>query len=56
VTTFESQGSRKGLLGGSGWLTTQDNLAVYLSQNTSKSGIVGTITRTQISCKYVIKY
>lgn len=49
VTTYEVTGSRKGLLAGSSWLATQDNLAVYLSQNTSKSGIVGTVTSATLA-------
>lgn len=32
------------------------NKAIGITTDTAKSGIVGTVTRTQINCKYIIKY
>lgn len=36
--------------------TTYHNTGIGVTTDETKSGIVGTITRTQTTCKYVIKY
>ena len=39
----------------SGSVTVGD-AALGVTTDSSKSGIIGTVTRTQINCKYIIKY
>ena len=33
-----------------------NSIGIGITNDDSKSGIVGTITKTQINCKYIIKY
>ena len=42
---------------GSQWLgSSLTRLSEGITTDASKSGIVGTVARTQINCKYIIKY
>jgi len=33
-----------------------NSISIGITTDSSESGIVGTVTRTQINCKYIIKY
>ena len=55
LTAYESSYGSNSFPGSySGSTASQTNLAI--TTDSTKSGIIGTVTRTQINCKYIIKY